>query len=308
MGNEESSGQTVSRWLERQFPDAKRITLRRMVAAGRVLIDGKPARQFHQPVAAGQTLSLSNTPAAGGRRADPPGGKRLPFSIVHEDSDVLVVHKSAGMLTSTNERERRPTLLAAVTRYLSESDRRARVGLIHRLDRDAAGLLVFSKNDAAYRSLKSQLLHREMDREYLAVVAGSPAEMKGQIETRLIERADGSVHSTNAPGKGQFAATHYEVLEQASGIALLRVKLRTGRKHQIRVHLSERGMPIVGDRLYGAQPPAGPLRLLATTLGFVHPRSGGAVRFEISPPRDFWAGTKKAGGEPPPPAKNTIST
>src|SRR5262249_11749999 len=154
-----------------------------------------------------------------------------------------VVDKPPGLLTSTVPREPRATLLAQVRGHVAAKERRARVGLIHRLDRDASGLLVFSKNNAAYESLKRQFFEQLVERVYMASVDGRPPELKGRIRSRLVELTDGRVRSTKAPDKGQAALTEYIVLRQFGGRALLRVTLHTGRKHQIRAHLSERGMP-----------------------------------------------------------------
>jgi 23S rRNA pseudouridine1911/1915/1917 synthase len=211
---------------------------------------------------------------------------RLPFEIVFEDRDLLVVNKPAGLLTSTVPRERRPTLLAAVRQYVQTREPRARVGLIHRLDRDACGLLVFSKSDAAYQSLKRQFFVHSVSRVYTAVVHGVPTPRSGRIGTRLVERADGTVHSTKQPGRGELAVSEYETIRQEGKRSVLKVTLQTGRKHQIRVHLSERAVPIVGDPVYGSGKDAGPMLLSATTLALDHPRTGKRVTFRIDPP---WA-------------------
>ena len=212
----------------------------------------------------------------------------MPFRIMFEDDDVLVVDKPAGLLTSTVPRERRPTLLAAVRGYVMAQAPRARVGLIHRLDRDASGLLVFSKDDLAYQSLKSQFFHHTVERVYLAVTQGVPNPRQGRIESRLQERADGTVYSTRAASKGERAVTHYEVIESAGKRALVRVRLETGRKHQIRVHLAQRGTPIVGDAMYGkSDDDADRLMLAAVKLEFAHPRSGESMCFEVNPPKGF---------------------
>jgi 23S rRNA pseudouridine1911/1915/1917 synthase len=174
-----------------------------------------------------------------------------------------------------------------VREHVARVDARARVGLIHRLDRDAAGLLVFSKSDEAYESLKSQFYHHRVERVYLAVVQGRPQPPRGRIESRLVELADGRVVRTRRPGKGQRAVLEYQVLEALPGRALVRVTLQTGRKHQIRAQLSGRGWPIAGDATYGAKPAAGGLHLCAVRLGFTHPRTGEAVSWEI-PPHFRW--------------------
>ena len=205
------------------------------------------------------------------------------LDIIYEDADVLVVNKPAGLLTSTVPRERRPTLLALVRKHVEAGHKRARLGLIHRLDRDAAGLLVFSKNHAAYESLKTQFFHHSVKRVYLAVVIGKPDPSEGKIQSRLVERADGTVYSTRKPTGGEKAITFYRVIEtRADGTSVVEVTLETGRKHQVRVHLSDRGWPILGDPVYERTHPKG-LHLAATTLAFDHPRTKKRVEFSILP-------------------------
>jgi 23S rRNA pseudouridine1911/1915/1917 synthase len=267
--------------LALQFPTAKRTTLRRMVAEGRVLLNDRRATRPNQPVADADRVRV-----VAGERLDP---RRLivPLRIVHEDADLLIVDKPAGLLTSTVPGEKRPTAFALVKRYVAATDPRAVVGLIHRLDRDASGLLVFSKSKRAYQSLKTQFFKHTVDRIYEAVVHGKPNPPKGTIDTRLIERADGTVRTVteDQPPRGsQRAVTEYELLssDKASKTSTLRVRLLTGRKHQIRAHLSERGCPIVGDRMYAKDKPQpdGPLRLRAVHLAFEHPGTGERIAFE----------------------------
>ena len=185
--------QTLLDWLLHRYPTAKRETLKRMFQAGRVTVNGAKPRNLKVELAPTDRVEVSDQSAR--KRGPAPAPARLPFRIVHEDADVLVVDKPAGMLTSTVPRERRPTLLAAVRAYVLAREPRARVGLIHRLDRDASGLLVFSKNDAAYQSLKSQFFHHTVERVYLAVTEGVPNPREGRIASRLEERADGTVYS-----------------------------------------------------------------------------------------------------------------
>ena len=210
--------------------------------------------------------------------------KRL--KIIFEDADLLVVDKPAGLLTSTVPRERRPTLLAMVREYVAAREPRARVGLIHRLDRDASGLLVFSKNNLAYQSLKTQFFHHSVEREYLALTDGVPNPREGKIESRLEERADGTVYSTRDPRKGQRAVTYFEVIEHNRKHALVRVRLETGRKHQIRAQFAERKTPIVGDVVYG-KTKAARLMLAAIKLGFEHPRTARKVELSLQVPDGF---------------------
>jgi RluA family pseudouridine synthase len=218
------------------------------------------------------------------KRSSPPSAALL---VIYEDADILVVDKPPGLLTSTVPREPRPTLLAQVRHYVFADEPHARIGLIHRLDRDASGLLVFSKNNAAYESLKRQFFEHSVERVYMAIVEGKPPEMKGRIRSRLVELPDGRVRSTKVADKGQPALTEYLVLRQFGDRSLLRLTLHTGRKHQIRAHLSERGMPIVNDRVYGAAQASGRLMLAAMKLALMHPRTGERMKFEIPMPGEM---------------------
>ncbi|HWB52617.1 MAG TPA: RluA family pseudouridine synthase [Tepidisphaeraceae bacterium] len=213
---------------------------------------------------------------------------RQVLDIVYEDRNLLVVNKPPGLLTSTNARERRPTLLAMVREHVAKQRGRHQVGVIHRLDRDASGLLVFSKNHQAYLSLKNQLFKRTMKRVYLAVVKGTPNPKEGRIESWLMELPDGKVVSTQRRAAGERAITDYELVARSGGKSLVRMTLLTGRKHQIRAHLSERGHPIVGDRMYGGAS-SRELMLCAVELAFADPVNGRLRDFHIDPPWQFLA-------------------
>lgn len=285
---------TVLDLLVLKYPTAKRQTLRRMLQAGRVRVGGRLVRVASQEVGEDAALQVDEHPSAS--RPAPPGPRRrLPsLEIVYEDDDLLVVNKPPGLLTSTGPRESRPTLLANVRAYVEPPiakgarPSKTRVGLIHRLDRDASGLLVFSKNDAAYRSLKTQFFHHTVDRGYAAVVHGKPHPPTGRVQTHLVERSDGRVYSTTEHGKGEWALTDYEVVKTQEKKSLLRVMLQTGRKHQIRVHLSEKGWPILGDSVYGREGDDAPrLMLAAVKLSVAHPRTGKRMTWDIPLPKGF---------------------
>lgn len=211
---------------------------------------------------------------------------RLPkLEIVFEDAEIVVINKPPGLLTSTVPTEKRPTAIAALREYCGEMDPRARVGVIHRLDRDACGLLVFSKSHEAFRLLKEQFFKHNVKRIYSAIVHGVPNPREGTIKTRLVEIPDGSVHSTRRSDHGEEAITHYKTIREGKGVSLLRVTLETGKKHQIRVHLSERGYPIVNDSVYSDKKSDGQMMLCAMELQFEHPASGKRMRFETPLPR-----------------------
>jgi 23S rRNA pseudouridine1911/1915/1917 synthase len=275
--------QTVLDWLVRKYPLAKKQTLKRMVEGRRVRVNGRPVKKLSESLESGDAVEVDESRPAREQKHVP----RLD-GVVFEDVDLLVVNKPAGLLTSTGSKDKRPTLLANVRADVRAREPNARIGLIHRLDRDASGLLVFSKNDDAYQSLKTQLFHHKFGREYRAVVHGKPTPLKGLIDTRLVERADGTVRSTSERARGERAVSEYEYLAGKGKLSLLRVVLQTGRKHQIRVHLSARGNPVVGDKLYGPEDDKAPrLMLAATKLTIRHPRSGDEMTFVAEVPEEF---------------------
>ncbi len=269
---------TVLEWLIEQFPNAKKETLKRMVIEGRVRLNRGFARHVNQPLGLDDRLEVLDRPP-----------RTLvdihPLKIIFEDADILVIHKPAGLLTSTTPNERRPTALAIVQAYVADREPRSRVGLIHRLDAPASGLLVFSKNPTSYESLKRQLFKHEIRRTYATVVNGVPNPRSGVIESQLTEFPDGHVESSGAGRRGARAVTRYDVIRDNRLFSLLRVNLETGRKHQIRVHLKERGWPILGDEQYGGDMSKGDqLLLCAIELEFIHPRTGNRAAFEIAIP------------------------
>lgn len=231
--------------------------------------------------------------------------------IIHEDDDILVVNKPPGMLTASGPRDERPTLWRTIQARARAQGWRRPMGIIHRLDRDACGLLVFSKNNDAYQSLKTQFFRHTVERIYMALVSGTPKPPEGTIDNYLDEWKDGTVHKTRQHGKGERAVSHYQTHSVTKKTALVRIKLETGRKHQIRVHLAGINHPIVGDMLYHPQAKRGDtLMLVAKRLCFIHPRTGKWTEFELPLPehmrkclRDLGDpdpdGTKSGTGEKP---------
>jgi 23S rRNA pseudouridine1911/1915/1917 synthase len=277
---------TLLDWLISEYPLAKRQTFKQMLTQGRLSINGRRPQSLRVAIEKSDRITVSDR--AQSRSSAP--NEKLPFEIVHEDADVLVIDKPHGVITSSTPREKRPTAWAAVQQYLGATDSAARPGsirpnssrpgLIHRLDRDASGLLVFSKNDIAYRHLKQQFLHHTVSRIYIAHIHGKLDPPAGRIESYLIEKADGMVQSTRLHAKGQHAITDYQTLSTTDATSILQLTLYTGRKHQLRAQLAEKGTPIVNDVLYCDRPPAGPLMLVAMELAFDHPRTGKRMKFQ----------------------------
>jgi len=287
-------------YLVSKFPASKRITLRRMIEAGRVLINGLPARRAKDPVADSDKVEVLDQPQPTEEdlaKAKTNPADRLGFEIVHEDDDLIVILKPPDFLTATSEKETRATVASKLETYFAAKTRRWKLGVIHRLDRGASGLLVFTKNTKAYHHLKTQFFHHTVDRVYTAVVQGVVSPKSGRIESLLTERNDGMVIETDDPRKGQEAITDYQTLATAKWehplragkktISLLKVTLLTGRKHQIRAHFASKGCPIMNDPMYGPEDkPHGRLLLAATELAFEHPTTKARMKFQIKPPKE----------------------
>ena len=205
--------------------------------------------------------------------------------ILHEDKDIVVVDKAPGLLTMGTEREAMETAYYRLTDYVRKGNykSRERVYIVHRLDREVSGILVFARTPEAKNALQAQW--PEVEKHYLALVHGSPRETEGVFSSYLVENGVHRVHSTKDPERGKLSQTAYTVLGHARGVTLLDIHLLTGRKHQIRVHLSENGLPIVGDQKYGA-PKSGVRRLAlhAKSIAFQHPREGTPCFFETRVP------------------------
>ena len=259
------------------FPQAKQATLRQMLRDGRVRVNGTVARRLDLPVTPADAVVVADLP----RRPAPSPASVSPLTVVLEDPDFVVIDKPPGLLTSTVPNEQRPTAWAILERAYD------RPGLIHRLDRDASGLLVFSRTPAAYDSLKGQFFQHTVERVYIAITHDAPTPADGRIATSVVELPDGSVRTTRKPGNGRPAVTDYRTIARGNRLAALRVQLQTGRKHQIRTHLSDRGVPLLGDRVYGRPDDAPRLMLAAVRLGFLHPRTGRPVLVTLPAPADF---------------------
>jgi len=265
---------TLAERLRALYPEASGRSLKQWLETGRVTVDGRACRDGRLAVAAGAVVTL------GGRASAPfPRG----LTLVHEDDAILVVVKPAGLLTIATERERERTAYRLLWDYLGS--KQARPFIVHRLDRETSGLLVFAKSESVKRTLQAQFEARTVERVYRALVEGRPAREHGTLESRLAEDRMLRVRSGE---RGRVAITHYRVLATRREHSLLELRLGTGRRHQIRVQLVESGWPIVGDVTHGGpRTGAGRLCLHATRLGFDHPVTGARVVFESAPPADW---------------------
>ncbi|MCF6147114.1 MAG: RluA family pseudouridine synthase [Candidatus Kuenenia sp.] len=210
------------------------------------------------------------------------------LGMVYEDEDILVIDKPAGLLTMGTETNKTRTAYYILTDYVRKGCAKSRkhVFIVHRLDRDASGILVFAKNVRSKLNLQEQW--QDTEKKYLAVVCGRPAEKSGTISTYLTENRAHVVYSTSDTKKGKLSHTAYKVVKETRRFSLLEIKLLTGRKNQIRVHLAERGHPIVGDKKYGKENGICKwLALHAHSISFRHPSSGEFITFESKTPWYF---------------------
>jgi 23S rRNA pseudouridine1911/1915/1917 synthase len=249
-----------------------------MLQSGRVRVGGEVEKNAKRTLQPDDTLDVL--------QKSMPTGLPTGVSVLHEDDDVIVVLKSQGLLTVATERERETTAQAYLNAYLG-ARREERVHVVHRLDRETSGVLVFAKSMRVKRALQEQFERRAVERVYVAVVEGQVTTPMGTLRSRLREGPTLAVRSTRNPHAGREAITHYRVVERGPTTTVLELRLTTGRRGQIRAQLAEIGHPIVGDVAYGSR--RRPLRricLHATRLGFEHPR-GGHVSFESPPPAAF---------------------
>jgi len=207
------------------------------------------------------------------------------LEIIHEDRDILVINKPAGLLTIATDSEKSKTAYAALTDYVKKGSIRSphRIFIVHRLDRDTSGILIFAKTEIAKTKLQSSW--EETSKTYVAVTYGSWKIKEGKIESYLAENKAQSVFSTKDQGLGKFSQTEYKVIKETEKYSLLNVNLLTGRKHQIRVHFAEANHPIVGDARYGETSRKFPrMALHAKSIKFNHPFSGKEMFFETTIP------------------------
>ena len=299
------AGQTLAALVRALLPGTSWRRAQELCTSGRVFVDGEAA------------VDPALRPAAGSRVEVRPEARRrerhviTPDDVVHLDPDVVVMRKPAGVMTVPFEEGDRDTLVARtrVTLKRLEAARgrapRPTLKVVQRLDKDTTGLLVFARHVDAERHLQQQLRRHTVARRYLAIAHG--AVETGTHDTLLVpDRGDGLRGSWGAfrpprgepPADARYAVTHVELVERLAGASLVTCQLETGRQHQIRIHLSEAGHPLVGEKVYVrdyGEPliPAPRPMLHATLLGFDHPRTGEWVEYEDPPPADFQAVLKR---------------
>ena len=270
-------------WLFAAWPETKRKQVRDWLKFGCVTVNGRVVRQFDHALKPGDKIGIASRGVAA-PETKLAGGIR----IRHEDADLLVIEKPAGLLSIASASETDRTAYAMLTDHVRRGDKRGRerVWIVHRLDRETSGLMVFAKMEAAKTALQQSW--ESAEKKYFAVVEGAPPRDSGTLESWLDESNPLKVYVTDEKPGARRAITHYRVTKKSAARALVELTLGTGRRHQIRVQLAEAGCPIVGDKKYGAESdPLKRIALHAMSLRFAHPSGGRGMRFESPLPGDL---------------------
>ena len=310
------AGERLDRWLAGCLPSMSRSRLKQLIEGGNLESAGSVLRQPSRKVLAGERFVLAIPPTA----AAEPEAQALPLAVVYEDAEVIVVDKPAGLVVHPAPGNPDRTLVNALLAHCGESLRGiggvARPGIVHRLDKDTSGLMVVAKTERAQATLSAQFADRSIARSYHALVWGTPQPLSGRIEGNIGRSPKNRKKMAIVQRGGKPAATGYKVLAsyRDSRIALVECRLETGRTHQIRVHLTAKGHPLLGDPFYGRGGTAARLKPLpgslaseinalegqmlhARVLGFRHPISEEPLTFESPYPPVFKGLLDNLGGQ-----------
>ncbi|GGD74572.1 pseudouridine synthase [Emticicia aquatilis] len=244
-------------------------------------VDGKPITQFNHPLKPEQVVEVKWKKA-------PEEARYRGLNIVFEDQYLIVIEKQAGVLSIATEKQKDNTAYSILSSHVKKQDPRNRIFVVHRLDRETSGLMMFAKSEKIQKLLQESWNATIEERTYLAVVEGYVEKKQDTITSYLVESKALIVYSSKNPEVGQKAITHYEVLKSNKNFSLMKVNLETGRKNQIRVHAKDIGHSVIGDEKYGAKTdPIKRLGLHAWVFAFKHPITGKDLRFETEMPSKF---------------------
>lgn len=300
QASQEAAGQRLDAFVARQLAHLSRSAIQRLIEEERVLVDGRWQRPSYK-LSGGESIMVTEPPPAPAI----PQAEEIPLAVVYEDQHLIVIDKPAGMTVHPGAGVDSGTLVNALLAHcadLSGIGGEVRPGIVHRLDKGTSGLLVAAKNDQAHRGLAEQFAAHSIKRLYWALIYGAPHEDTGKISGIIGRHPTERLRLSGTARQGKSAVTHWRVLERWGVASLVQLRLETGRTHQIRVHLTEAGMPLLGDPLYpdggrfnNLKDPLlkkmigalGRQALHARVLGFVHPITGQYLEFESEPPDDF---------------------
>lgn len=260
--------------------DKSKTTVKSLLAHRQIGVNGKPVKQFDTPLKPGDSVQVyfdkSNMTF-----------NHSMLNIVFEDDHLIVIDKMSGLLSMATDRVKEQTAYHILSEYVKRTNPRNRIFIVHRLDRETSGLMMFAKTPDMQESLQSNWEHIVRERKYVAVIEGQPKKESDRIKSYITENSAFNVHSTSA-ANGKLAITNYQVLKAGKHYSLVELELETGRKNQIRVHMQDLGHSVAGDKKYGAQTnPINRLALHAFKLRFVHPVTRKELNFETPFPKKF---------------------
>jgi 23S rRNA pseudouridine1911/1915/1917 synthase len=268
-------------FLIANLPHKNRNNIKSLLRNKQILIEGKVYTQFNHPLKPGQVVTVAANRA-------PQSTQYRGLTILYEDAHLIIINKQAGLLSMATNKERDRTAYGILSDYLKKENPKNKIFIIHRLDRETSGVMMFAKSEKVQRLMQESWNATTKQRTYVALVQGVPNPPQGTVSSYLRESKALIVYSSQNPENGQFSVTNYKVLKANEHFALLTLELETGRKNQIRVHMQDIGHPIVGDAKYGATAdPIGRLGLHAEVLAFEHPITGQPMHFDAPIPKSF---------------------
>ncbi|MGO3733235.1 MAG: RluA family pseudouridine synthase [Vagococcus sp.] len=269
-------------FLIEHMTHTSRNSVKSILKRGQVMVDGRSITQHNQSLTPGQIVEIQTNKAAMSEVL------LMGVDILFEDADIMVVTKDAGLLSVATDKGHELTVYRQLTNYVKQDHPKNRVYIVHRLDRDTSGVMMFAKNEETKNKLQSKWKELVLERTYTALVEGHVRKEQGTITSWLTESKSFKMHACPFDNGGKKAITHYKKIRGNKDYSVLEVNLETGRKNQIRVHMEEIGHPIAGDKKYSARTnPLKRLGLHATTLVFKHPTTGERMTFHSKVPKGF---------------------
>ncbi|MCZ8512600.1 RluA family pseudouridine synthase [Paenibacillus filicis] len=258
-----------------------RNSVKSMLARGQISVNDKVVTAYDFPLETGYVVGINKDKVI----------EPSPFvglTLLHEDDDIIVIQKQEGLLSIASPQEKDMTAYRQLMSHVRRQNPKNRIFVVHRLDRDTSGVMMFAKSEAMQQTLQNDWQEIVKERSYVALVDGQVKKSEGTITSWLKESSTLKMYSSPYPGDGQHAVTHYKRLQANRSFSLLEVHLETGRKNQIRVHMQDIGHPVAGDKKYGSKSnEIERLGLHARVLAFLHPRTGQLMRFETDIPKPF---------------------
>lgn len=271
----------LMKFLIEKLPHKNRSEIKSLLSHRQISIGDEVTTQFNHPLEIGQEVVVSWTRVL--IEEQPEGLK-----IVFEDPHIIIIEKEAGLLSIATETEKALTAYSILSEHVKKRDPKNRIFVLHRLDRETSGVMMFAKSEKVQQLLQNAWKETVLERSYVVVVEGAVVKDEGTITSWLTESKAFIMYSSRTPNDGQKAVTHYQVLKRNKHYSLLEVKLETGRKNQIRVHMKDIGHSVVGDKKYGStKQPLSRMGLHARVLAFTHPVTGEEVRYETDIPKEF---------------------